>query len=116
MTRFAADENFRSSIVRGLRTRIPELDIVRVQDTEIYSAEDPRVLEWAAQEGRILLTHDLRTMPRYARDRIRAGKPMPGVILVRADLPTGLVLEDLVLLIQAGTPEDLDGQVRYLPL
>ena len=73
MTRFAADENFRSSIVRGLRKRIPEIDIVRVQDTEIYSAEDPMVLEWAAQEGRVLLTHDLRTMPRYARGRNPSG-------------------------------------------
>ena len=116
MTRFAADENFRSSIVRGLRKQIPGIDIVRVQDTEIYGAEDPVVLEWAAQEGRVLLTHDIRTMSRYVRDRIRAGQPMPGVILIRTDLPTGPVLEDLVLLILAGVPEDLDGQVKYLPL
>jgi predicted nuclease of predicted toxin-antitoxin system len=116
MTRFAADENFRSSIVRGLRQRIPGIDIVRIQDTKLYGAEDPVILEWTAQEGRVLLTHDIRTMPRYARDRIRAGKPMPGVILIRTDHPIGPVLEDLVLLILAGVPEDLEGQVKYLPL
>jgi hypothetical protein len=32
MLRLAADENFNADIVRGLRRRLPELDIVRVQD------------------------------------------------------------------------------------
>jgi predicted nuclease of predicted toxin-antitoxin system len=57
MLRLAADENFRSAIVRGLRRRNPAIDIVRVQDAGLMSAEDPTVLEWAAQANRVLLTH-----------------------------------------------------------
>lgn len=35
MLRFAADENFNADVVRGLRRRLPELDIVRVQDVSL---------------------------------------------------------------------------------
>ena len=50
MLRFAADENFNGNIVRGLLRRLPILDIIRVQDTALFRATDPRVLAWAAQE------------------------------------------------------------------
>ena len=58
MLRLAADENFNHDIVRGLLRREPGLDIVRIQDVGLSGADDPTVLEWAAQEGRVLLTHD----------------------------------------------------------
>jgi predicted nuclease of predicted toxin-antitoxin system len=38
--------------------RQPDIDIIRVQDVGLSGEDDPIVLEWAAQEGRILLTHD----------------------------------------------------------
>jgi predicted nuclease of predicted toxin-antitoxin system len=66
MIRFAADENFNGNVVRGLRLRRPDLDIVRVQDVGLSGADDPTVLAWAAREGRILLTHDVATITRYA--------------------------------------------------
>ena len=56
MLRLAADENFNNNIIRGLLRRQPDLDIVRVQDVGLSGADDPTVLEWAAQEGRVLLT------------------------------------------------------------
>ncbi len=62
MLRFAADENFNNNIIRGLLRRQPELDIIRVQDVGLRGADDPTVLEWAAQEGRVLLTHDVATI------------------------------------------------------
>ena len=55
MLRFAADENFNNDIVRGLRRRKTNLDIVRVQEAGLSGAVDPDVLEWAAREGRVLL-------------------------------------------------------------
>ena len=65
MLRLAADENFNNDIVRGLWRRKPDLDIVRVQDIGLSGADDPTVLEWAAQEGRILLTHDVSTITKF---------------------------------------------------
>ena len=52
MLALAADENFNNDIVRGLRRRATDLDIVRIQDVGLAAADDPTVLEWAAQEGR----------------------------------------------------------------
>ena len=54
MLRFAADENFNGDIVRGLLRRNPKLDIVRVQDVGLSGADDPSVLQWAADQGRII--------------------------------------------------------------
>lgn len=59
MLKFLADENFDNTIVRGLFRRNPTRDIVRVQDVGLIGKDDPTILKWAAQEGRILLTHDV---------------------------------------------------------
>jgi predicted nuclease of predicted toxin-antitoxin system len=66
MIRLAADENLNNDIIRGVLRRQPDLDIVRVQDVGLSSADDPVVLEWAAQEERVLLTHDVSTITKYA--------------------------------------------------
>lgn len=89
MLRLAADEDFDNRIVRGLLRRNRGLDIVRVQDIGLSEADDPAILEWAAREGRVLLTHDASTMTRHAYDRVRAGAPMPGVFEVPQALPIG---------------------------
>jgi len=74
------------------------------------------VLEWAAQEGRVLLTHDVSTMTRYAYERVRAGKPMPGVFEVGYTVPIGRAIEDILLLAECSEEGEWEGQVRYLPL
>lgn len=113
--RWVADENFNNDIIRGLLRRKPDVDIVRVQDTGLSGADDPTVLEWAADEGRVLLTHDVSTITRYAYERVEAGKPMPGVFEVSRDIPMGVVIEDL-LLTECSLEDEWEGQVRYLPL
>lgn len=116
MLRFAADENFNNDILDGLWAREPKLDIVRVQDTDLYTKEDVQVLEWAAMENRLLLTHDASTMTHYAYERVRASKPMPGVIEVNDELAIGSVIQDLLLLAGASNESEWEGQVIYLPL
>src|SRR5437764_371978 len=98
--RLLADENFNAYIVRALLSAIPDLDLVYTQHTMMAGASDPMLLEWAAQENRILLTHDVRTMRRFAYARIAAGKRMPGLFLIPAGAPRDRVLEDLRILIE----------------
>jgi predicted nuclease of predicted toxin-antitoxin system len=74
MPLLAADENFNNDIVRGLLRQKPSLDIVRIQDVGFSGADDPTILEWAAQEGQALLTHDVSKITHYAYERVRAGK------------------------------------------
>ena len=116
MLRFLADENFNNDILRGLLRRHPDLDIVRVQDIGLSGADDPTLLVWAAQQGRIILTHDVTTMTRYAYERVEAGQPMPGVFEVSRSVPIGTVIEDIILLAESSLEGEWEGQVRYLPL
>jgi hypothetical protein len=116
MLRLAADENFNSDIVRGLLRRKPTLDIIRVQDVGLSGANDPTVLEWAAQERRVLFTHDVSTITRYAYERVRAGQTMPGVFEVSRAVPIGRAIEDILLLAECSREGEWEGQVHYLPL
>ena len=116
MLLLAADENFNSNIVRGLFRRKPDLNIVRIQDVGLSGAGDQTVLEWSAEEGRILLTHDVSTITHYAYERVRAGKPMPGVFEVSRNIPIGVVIEDVFLIVECSLENEWEGQVRYLPL
>jgi hypothetical protein len=74
------------------------------------------VLEWAAKERRVLLTHDVSTVTRYAYERVRAGQPMPGVFEVSRAVPISQAIEDILLLAECSLDDEWEGQVRYLPL
>lgn len=116
MLRFAADENFNQNIVRGLLRRKPELDIVCIQDVGLSGIDDETVLEWAAKENRVLLTHDVSTITHYAYKRFQASLPMSGVFEVSRDVPISRAIEDILLLAECSIEGEWEGQVRYLPL
>jgi len=86
------------------------------QDGGLSGADDPAILEWAVQTGRVLLTHDVATMTRYAYDRVREGKPMAGVFEVGRHVPVGVAIEEILLLAECSLEGEWEGQVRYLPL
>ena len=116
MLRFAADEDFDNRIVRGLLRLLPSLDIVRAQDAGLMGNLDPALLEWAAAEDRILLTHDASTMTKHAYARVESGNAMPGVFEVGQEIPIGEVIVDLILIATCSLDGEYENQVRYLPL
>ncbi len=70
-----------------------------VQFTEFRGADDPQLLSRAAEQNRILITHDLKTIPKFVYERVAAKLPTPGVIAVPDSLPTGQAIEELVILV-----------------
>lgn len=103
--------------MRGLRRRSAELSILRVQDIAALSgASDPAILEWAAQEERILLTHDAATVTRFAYERVRQGLRVPGVFEVSRSMPVGQAIDELLLAAECSLEGEWEGQVRYFPL
>lgn len=112
MIGLAADENFNNDVVRGVRRRNPSVSIVRIQDAGLISADDPAILEWAANTGRVLLTHDVATMTLYAYDRVRDGKSMPGVFEVGRHVPVGVAIDEIILLAECSLEGEWEGQVR----
>ena len=116
MLRLISDHNFNGRILRGLTRRIPHLDIVRATDVGLASIDDPELLEWAAAESRILMTHDANTIPGFAYDRVHAGLAMPGVFLVLKSMPIGQAIDELELAIKALAPDECKDLVAFFPL
>ena len=115
MLRLAADENFNGDIVRGLLRRNPKLDIVRVQDVGLSGADDPSVLQWAADQGRIIVTHDISTLVKHALDRVAASQPMPGVFEVSSIGPIGQAIDDLILLVECSVEGEWEDKCTSCP-
>ncbi len=116
MLRLLFDENLNQRIVRGLRRRVPSLDYVVAQDVGLQGREDPHVLAWAAEEQHILITHDLKTVPRFAYERVSTHQAMPGIITVPDTMPIGQAIEELTIIVECSAPSEWENQVVYLPL
>jgi len=99
-----------------LLRRNPALDIVRIQDVGLTHATDPEVLEWAAHENRVLLTHEQNTVTKFAYQRVLEGRRMPGVIEVNSSVPMSIAIENILLLTLLSKDRELEGQIVYLPL
>jgi len=108
--RFAADENLNDAITRGLRRRQSTIDIVCFQDTGLSGADDPTILQWAAEQGRVLLTHDVSTMTKHAYERLQNGQLMPGIFEVSRSCPIAQAIDDLLLLAECSTDESGKGR------
>ena len=79
MLRWLANENFNNDIVRALFRRKPGIDVVRAQDVGLTGIDDQALLAWAAEQDRVLLTHDVSTITAHAYRRVMRGEAMPGV-------------------------------------
>jgi len=116
MLSLLSDEDFNGNVVAGVRRCYPEVDVVRAQEVGLSGHEDPDVLAWAAENGRILLTNDKRTMIAYARRRVADGLPMPGVFVLRARTTIQGAIEAGAMVALASDPANWDKQVEWLPL
>jgi hypothetical protein len=116
MLRLATDEDFNNRILRGLLRRRPDLEIVRVPDAGLIGSGDAEVLDWAARERRVLLTHDVTTMKQVVDERVAAGLPMPGVFEVGQQIPIAQAIEDILLLAECSLEGEWEGQIIFLPL
>jgi hypothetical protein len=105
MIHFITDEDFDGRIVRGLFRRSGDIDVVRAQDVGLLSVSDENLLEWAAGNNRIVLTHEKRTIPRHVHDQLVAGQHVSGVLVVDESASIGQCVED-ILLIEACSEND----------
>jgi hypothetical protein len=79
-------------------------------------APDPTILEWVAEHGLVLLTHDRRMIPPFAHARVAAGLPMPGVFLVSNEMPIGQAIDELLIAVSCLSPDECKNLVRYFPM
>jgi predicted nuclease of predicted toxin-antitoxin system len=114
MLAFLADENFNADIVQGLRRRAPAMELLTVYESGNAGIDDPSLLEWAARNQRVLLSHDGATLPDFAYDRVHRGLPMCGVLVVQTSVPVGVAIDILLIYWEYGTPGQWDDLVEYV--
>jgi hypothetical protein len=117
MLRLASDADVHGDIVRGLRRRRPDLDLVRAQDNLPEGTPDPEVLAWAAAEKRVLITNDRNTMVGFAYRRVAAGESVPGVVATTNEQSIGEAIDDILLIVECVTEAEIrDRVVIFLPV
>jgi len=113
--RFQADADFNQNIVRAVRRRQPAVDFQTADEAGLSGLEDPEVLAAAAREGRILVTHDRRTMPQHFTDFL-AKQHSPGVFILSQYLPISLAVEELLTVWEASEAEEWVDTMEGFPL
>ena len=112
--RFQADYDFNKKIVRALHQRHPSMDFQAGHEAGLEGLPDEQVLEIAAREDRILVSHDVTTMPVHFANFI-AKQSSPGVLLVPQSLPIRIAIEELALIWGASEAEEYANLITWLP-
>jgi len=70
--RLLVDHDFNERILQGVQSRA-EINAVLARTVGLEDKPDAALLGWTADENRIVLSHDLQTMPGFAIARLRGG-------------------------------------------
>ena len=79
--RFQADYDLRRPIITGLKRREPTIDFRTAHEAGLAGLDDKSVLAIAADDARLLVSHDVSTMPENFTRFIEA-RTSPGLILI----------------------------------
>jgi len=113
--RFQADADLNHVILLATIRREPRIDFQSAVTANLASLDDNKVLSEAAKEGRILVTHDRKTMPRHFSEFITV-ETSPGVIIIPQTLPVASAVDDLMLIWSLSETEEWVNRICFLPL
>lgn len=121
MLAFVLDENVPGRVLRAVQRHnqrgADPLDFVRVGDSGAppFSSDDSVILSWAQENERLLVTEDKHTMPIHLERLLRAGRHVPGVLMVRPGTSVPALVEFLVLVAYASRPDEWQDRIEYIP-
>lgn len=113
--RFQADADLKHAIVSATLRREPAIDFRSAVSADLGGRDDLEVLAIATQEGRVLVSHDSRTMPSHFAEFI-ANNTSPGVVIASQRLSVAVVVEELLLIWSASDPDEWLNRITHLPL
>ncbi len=96
--RFLADADLNNAIVSGVLRREPSLDFLTAQAAGLRRMTDPEVLALAAEQQRVLVSHDVGTMPAHFLAFQSTRKHCAGVFLVPQSLDVRTAIDELLLI------------------
>ena len=113
--RFLADADLNKAIVSGVLRREPSVDFLTALAAGLRRMTDPQVLALAARQQRVLVSHDVGTMPAHFRAFRDASKHSAGVFLIPQSLDTGRAIEELLLIWLASEASEWHNRLVWLP-
>jgi hypothetical protein len=116
MLRLFFDHDFNHRILRGLIQRIPDLDYLTPTILGNIEESDENHLQWACENHRVIVTHDVNTMTDAANQRFENGESISGLIIVPQRFPIGEAINDLEMIIICDTESEFENRIRYLPI
>ena len=114
--RFLADADLNKAIVTGVLRREPTVHFLTAHAAGLRRMKDPEVLALAAEQQRVLVSHDVGTMPAHFRTFSNAGKSSAGVFLVAQTLDVGTAIEELLVSWLASDASEWENRLDWLPL
>jgi hypothetical protein len=115
IVRYQADADLNQAMVTGVLRREPTIDFQTAFAAGLKGVKDPEVLAIAAQQERILISHDRKTMPSEFAKFITSYQGS-GVIIISRKLPIEVVIEELLLIWAASSAEEWVNRIAKLPL
>jgi hypothetical protein len=118
---FVLDENLRGLLWLAAchhnQLGVDVIDVVRVGDPPDLplGSPDPDILIWAEQNQRILISHDLNTMPGHLAAHLHAGRYSPGVFLLRPNSSLPQVVALLALVAHQSAAVDWENRCEFIP-
>jgi len=112
---FQADEDLNEVIVKAVLRREPSVDFQTARAAGLSGLEEFAALALAARSGRLLATHDRRTMPGHFA-RFITTETSAGVMIVPQAMPIVDVVESLLLIWAASEAEEWKNRICVLPL
>ena len=112
--RFQADADLRQAIVSGAIRRQPNLDFQSANKAGLEGVKDPEVLAIAAGDGRLLVTHDRKTMPTEF-GQFMMSQRSSGVLILSQKLPIREAINAIILVWEASTAEEWVDQIMTFP-
>lgn len=112
--RFQADADLNQAIVIGVSRRVPEIDFQPARAVPLHDLDDLAVLALAAQQGRVLVSHDISSMETHFRKFIRT-HTSPGLVLLPQRVSIGQAVETLALLWEVVGAEEMENRTCLVP-
>lgn len=110
---FQADEDLETQIIKGLRRRQSLIEFDTIPSAGLRGKPDLAILAFSAEQGRILVSHDLKTMPAHFATFLAGDQHSSGLILIPRTVSIAPAIDDLYLIWEVTTPEYWRDRLIY---
>jgi hypothetical protein len=111
-----ADADLNKAIVSGVLRCEPSIDFLTSHAAGLYRLSDREVLALVAEQRRVLVSHDVNTLPGHFRFFRNAGRNSSGVFLVSQSLAVNAAIDELRLVWMASEAREWENRLVWLPI